>query len=520
MNEHSKFEDIQDQEESKIGHTTPILRSDVDKHNKTSGNDFSATDKIKVFLRIRPCSGTETSMNYKIDANTITIRPPNNRNYFCVDKSFTFRHILDTQATQEDVFETVAHPLLSDFLRGNDVLIFCYGCTNAGKTYTVNGTPENPGLLERSLSSIVPENIHKKNVKLFVSFLEIYNEKIIDLLSDPKSKTQLVISTGNDRDTEIRNLNELEVSSMNDIRNVVSQGNAARHRGVTDFNCESSRSHTIFRLRLQQKSQCSYLSIVDLAGCERMSVSNITHESLKESSNINKSMLALGKCIRCLRQNPTGSVPYRDSRLTHLFKTFFEPTLRPSKAAMIINISPSVSQIEDTVFALQFAAEASECKIRQVSRPDGGFVDDETQEEIETRIRSHVQEEFESLMNDKQNQFKIKMESLEESKPQIQTFKNPMKADDKKVKETQELEEKFSHFQQLQSTLAIRQKSADDELRISKQKLENLQQMIYLYQHENAQIASSISNLQKRKEELLNTIANERLIYATTGLQF
>lgn len=339
--------------------------------NKNESDD----DKIKVYLRVRPLINDENPMDLTLDDNTITIRPPKSKNssYFCVDKSFKFRGILNSHANQQQVFELVAADLLENFLTGSDVHIFCYGSTNAGKTYTVNGTEDDPGLLYRVLNQIVPpilEN-NSETAKLYASFNEIYNERIYDLLSDKKDSLSIGFNVMGD--TEIKGCIEIPIETVEDIKTVVQKGIECRHKGTTEFNLDSSRSHSIFRLKLATETGYSWLSIVDLAGSERLSVMNSGIGSFKEACNINKGMLVLGKCIRCLKEQGKSSqkipIPYRESKLTHIFKNLFEPTRRQAKAAIIINVSPNITQIEDTIFSLQFAAEASECSIRQVSRP-------------------------------------------------------------------------------------------------------------------------------------------------------
>ncbi|KAH0793928.1 Kinesin motor domain containing protein [Histomonas meleagridis] len=362
----------------------------------------------------------------------ITIRPPStpNSSYFCVDKSFSFREIMDGQTSQQECFEIVALPLLTDFLRGCDVLIFCYGNTNAGKTYTVSGTTENPGILRRSMDFIVPRIISSKSkhkANLYASFVEVYNERINDLLNPNNQNLKLGINYQSD--VEIKGVTELPVNTMDDITTFIQKGENVRHFGFTELNNKSSRSHSIFRLKLVYKKRISWLSIVDLAGSERLSVINSTVTSFKEACNINKSMLSLGKCIRSLKEqslskNKKNQIPYRESKLTHLFKTFFEPINRPSKAVMIINVSPALIQIEDTIFSLTFAAEASQCVIRQVSRPDGDILDSddcddilcneeiETKQQIETRIKAELKKEMDAFILKKEEEFQKQMERM------------------------------------------------------------------------------------------------------------
>lgn len=385
-------------------------------------------DRIKVFLRIRPLIKNEVSVDFKIEDQKITIFTPTKQNtsYFCVDKSFTFRKIMEPSTTQQEVFEIVAQPLLDTFINGQDVLMFCYGITNAGKTYTVSGTPDNPGILKRSMDFIFPKIMtprYKYKPKLEVSFVEIYNERIHDLLDSNNQNLKLCINTKGD--VEVKGCSEVPVNSTDDITYIVKKGEEKRHSGTTELNSRSSRSHSVFRLKLTWKERVSWLSIVDLAGSERLSVIKSTNTSFKEACNINKSMLTLGKCIRMIRKQGSSDkkkqqIPFRESKLTYLFKNFFEPVNRPSKAVMIINFSPSMSQIEDNLFALQFAAEASQCVIRQVSRPNGELVKNpyenineiETKEDIEAKIKEKLKREMDEFILQKEEQYNKQIKKM------------------------------------------------------------------------------------------------------------
>ena len=451
-------------------------------------------DRIKVYLRMRPILQNETPIEYEVSENTISITPPNNNanSKFCMNKSFSFREIFDSNSNQTEVFNTVALPLLPDFLNGHDVLIFCYGSTNAGKTFTISGNKGNPGLLERSLDYIVTQlqnNLNNHSQQLFASFFEIYNERIYDLLDINRNFSVSSLKLGINRfgETEVKGITELPVSSLKDANDVVSKAECGRHKGTTELNTDSSRSHTIFQLRIKVQNRKSsnaqtyaVFSVVDLAGSERLSSMNSAIGSFKEACSINKSMLVLGKCIRKLKQqtiiqhrnsvsntssisnegsdivtkntscnspfisasnscnlnnslfsnsnsniNPTIScqVPYRESKLTHLFKNFFEPICRPSKAAMVINISPANIQYDDTIFALQFAAEASQCAIREVEKPiqiqltnDEEFDELDTRiESIEARIEAKIREEMESFLDKKENEYKERLERFNQT---------------------------------------------------------------------------------------------------------
>jgi hypothetical protein len=366
---------------------------------------------------MRPLFPGERSIDFAIHENEITVHPScGSCSSFCIDKLFSFRTILNHTSTQSQVFETVAAPLLEEFLHGSDALIFCYGSTNAGKTYTVSGSDQNPGILKRSLETVVQGK--NSNQSLHVSFIEIYNEIIYDLLDPAKQKESKRLGVNEEGEIEVKNLVEIEITSLEDATAAFRRGEVGRHRGFTEFNAESSRSHTICQLKLSDRRKHCYLSIVDLAGCERLSIMNSTAGSFREACNINKSMLVLGKCIRQMKErSATGKrnpASYRESKLTYLFKSFFEPTRRPSHAAIVINVSPSHLQLEDTIFALQFAAEASQCVIRQttVLQEEEEEEEEEEMEDFETQIRKKVRQEMEEVLVHQQQHMEENIEKL------------------------------------------------------------------------------------------------------------
>ena len=467
--------------------------------------EISDEEKIKVYLRVRPLINDENPIDFEINQETITIRPHSAKNssYFCVDKSFTFRKILNSHSKQTQVYEVVTEPLIEEFLKGNDVLIFCYGSTNAGKTFTVTGTENEPGILYQALQKVIPTIIDDNNssAALYASYNEIYNERIYDLLSDKKE--QLSIGINIVGDTEIKGCTEIPITSVDDAIQVIKKGLEARHRGSTELNIDSSRSHSIFRLKYAKRGGYCWLSIVDLAGSERLSIMNSAHGSFKEACNINKSMLVLGKCIRCLKEQGSTKrripIPYRESKLTHIFKNLFEPVKRQARAAIIINISPSSLQLEDTIFSLQFAAEASQCSIRQVLRPQDINQEEQQKELIfspkpifdensvqmrERRLKVEITKEIEEAILQRKMQYEHEIQKMLETK---QNFVNQQKH----INNNKEISSKSS-----------------DELNKYKEELNKLQiiqtqllSSIEEYNSENTQ-------MEQKKEQIMN----ERII--------
>ncbi|KAH0787924.1 Kinesin motor domain containing protein [Histomonas meleagridis] len=203
--------------------------------------------------------------------------------------------------------------------------------------------------------------------KMKVSCIEIFNEKLYDLFdltykSQKQAKTQktsLNLSRDNNGKTIVENAQEYEINEESEIDHILEIVNAERHMAETLSNKRSSRSHVIFRITLERSfGNPICISIVDLAGCERTKA--LENSRIKESVNINKSMMVLGRCIRSLASHKQ-AVPYRESLITRLFKDFFESPGKCAIAAVLVNVTPSIEQFEDTSFSLSFAVDASNC---------------------------------------------------------------------------------------------------------------------------------------------------------------
>lgn len=325
---------------------------------------------LKIFLRVRPLNEKESDSCIDVDENKIILCPPNARSQ---TKVYDFQKVFDQTATQETVFNESFLELLPALKEGRDMLCFAYGVTGAGKTFTIEGTQEDPGILIRALRSILGamSTTLKMYTKLTVSCFEIFNEKLYDLLALPTTptkqkktvkqepKNQLTLGRLPDGRTSVEGASEWTISNESQITDLLLRANSERHKAETAFNHNSSRSHVVFRILLHKdNAQPVIVSIVDLAGCERTKL--IGDERLRESCNINKSMLVLGKCIRSLATKQA-QVPYRESLITRLFKDFFECPGKCAVAAVIVNVTPAVEQFEDTSFSLAFAVDASEC---------------------------------------------------------------------------------------------------------------------------------------------------------------
>lgn len=368
------------------------------RNNQPPSPDAPDTD-VHVFLRVRPLLPGEEKADFDIDGDAIIARPITKgdtgaKHY--AERRFTFSKVFEEEAPQSTIFNDVAMPLLKKFTRGIDALLFAYGATSAGKTHTVKGSESDPGLLPRMVKLLLTQPAAKGTEKgLLVSCAEVYNERVHDLLGDDPTKC-LRIGRDPMGYTTIKGLKEVELNSIENLNKAMKQIDQVRRSSSTAYNAHSSRSHCIFILKLIvipldrhtgqrttdfSQIKCSRLCIVDLAGCERVSTTDPTDpKTVSEAGNINKSMLVLGRCIRQIRKVNSGvttQIPFRESKLTELFRDFFEPGKRSTTCSIIINISPGIGQFDDTLFALQFAAHAVECHVRDKELVDDDFVDEE-----------------------------------------------------------------------------------------------------------------------------------------------
>ncbi|XP_063307758.1 kinesin-like protein KIF13A [Pelobates fuscus] len=277
-------------------------------------------------------------------------------------------------AGQESVFKCLGEGILDNAFQGYNACIFAYGQTGSGKSFSMMGTADQPGLIPRLCCALFQRASEEENdsqtFKVEVSFMEIYNEKVRDLL-DPKGNRQsLKVREHKVLGPYVDGLSQLAVTNFEDIESLMSEGNKSRTVAATNMNEESSRSHAVFNIIVTQTlfdhqsgnsgERVSKVSLVDLAGSERVSKTGAAGERLKEGSNINKSLTTLGLVISSLADQAAGKgknkfVPYRDSVLTWLLKDNLGGN---SKTAMIATISPAADNYEETLSTLRYADRA------------------------------------------------------------------------------------------------------------------------------------------------------------------
>eukprot|EP00730_Choanoeca_flexa_P001208 TRINITY_DN10530_c0_g1_i1.p1 TRINITY_DN10530_c0_g1~~TRINITY_DN10530_c0_g1_i1.p1 ORF type:complete len:1028 (+),score=289.58 TRINITY_DN10530_c0_g1_i1:52-3135(+) len=356
-------------------------------------------DAIKVAVRVRPFNqrekhGNQVAVVQMPDDKTMTISMEDNETRafafdYCywshdgyeVDGNGCLKPLPDSKyASQERLFDDLGAPMVQSSLDGFNGCIFCYGQTSAGKSYTMLGDQGNPGLIpricEQLLAAITASSDTPVEHQLTLSMLEIYNERVYDLLSSSSQLPECRVRQHPKQGFFVEGVAKVPVSAYADIEARMQHGIRLRSTAATNMNKTSSRSHMILTLSLKQifanaagesTTKTSDLHLVDLAGSERVATANTEHVRLKEGTAINQSLSTLGNVISALADKASGqasvSVPYRNSVLTKLLSNALGGN---SKTVMIANISPSSLNYDESLSTLRFADRAKQIRCRAV----------------------------------------------------------------------------------------------------------------------------------------------------------
>ncbi|KAM4726613.1 kinesin family member 4 [Anableps anableps] len=345
-------------------------------------NEDAKVIPVRVALRCRPLVPKEINEGCQ---SCLTFIPGEPQVIVGTEKAFTYDYVFDPTAEQEEVFSTAISPLLRGLFKGYHATVLAYGQTGSGKTFSMGGTytsaQENDpsvGVIPRVIRRIFEEREKKADSEfcLAVSYLEIYNEDILDLLCSSKDKPAISIREDPKEGIKIVGLTERQVFSAPEMVGCLELGNSARTVGSTAMNAASSRSHAIFTITLEQRrgsdkvdSIVSKLHLVDLAGSERQKKTKAEGDRLKEGISINRGLLCLGNVISALGDESKKNtfVPYRDSKLTRLLQDSLGGN---SHTLMIACVSPADSNMEETINTLRYADRARKIKNKPVVNVD------------------------------------------------------------------------------------------------------------------------------------------------------
>lgn len=284
------------------------------------------------------------------------------------DQTFGFDRVFDDNTTQAEVYEATARGLLDSVMDGYNATVFAYGATGCGKTHTITGTAQQPGIIFLTMQELfekIAERSDEKQTEVSLSYLEIYNETIRDLLVPGGSKQGLMLREDANQAVSVAGLSSHHPKDVQEVMDMIVKGNEYRTVSPTEANATSSRSHAVLQINVAQKDRnadvnephtMATLSIIDLAGSERASATKNRGDRLLEGANINKSLLALGSCINALCDpRKKNHVPYRNSKLTRLLKFSLGGNC---KTVMIVCVSPSSVHFDETQNTLRYANRA------------------------------------------------------------------------------------------------------------------------------------------------------------------
>uniref|UniRef100_A0A3Q3E3M4 Kinesin-like protein n=1 Tax=Labrus bergylta TaxID=56723 RepID=A0A3Q3E3M4_9LABR len=293
-------------------------------------------------------------------------------------KTYTFDMVFGPAAKQIEVYRSVVFPILDEVIMGYNCTVFAYGQTGTGKTFTMEGerTPNEQFTWEEDpLAGVIPRTLHQIFEKLTengtefsvkVSLLEIYNEELFDLLSpseDVTERLQLFDDPRNKRGVVVKGLEEVTVHNKDEVYQILERGAAKRRTASTLMNAYSSRSHSVFSVTIHMKEitldgeelvKIGKLNLVDLAGSENIGRSGAVDKRAREAGNINQSLLTLGRVITALVEKRP-HVPYRESKLTRILQDSLGGR---TKTSIIATVSPSSSNLEETLSTLEYASRA------------------------------------------------------------------------------------------------------------------------------------------------------------------
>ncbi|XP_005401812.1 PREDICTED: kinesin-like protein KIF18A [Chinchilla lanigera] len=286
------------------------------------------------------------------------------------DLKFVFDTVFDETSTQLEVFEHTTKPILRSFLNGYNCTVLAYGATGAGKTHTMLGSAAEPGVMYLTMLDLykcMDEIKEEKICSTAVSYLEVYNEQIRDLLVN---SGPLAVREDTQKGVVVQGLSLHQPRSSQEILQLLDNGNKNRTQHPTDANATSSRSHAVFQIYLRQQDKTASInqniriakmSLIDLAGSERASSTSATGTRFVEGTNINRSLLALGNVINALADTKKKNqhVPYRNSKLTRLLKDSLGGNCQ---TIMIAAVSPSSLFYDDTYNTLKYANRAKDIK--------------------------------------------------------------------------------------------------------------------------------------------------------------
>ncbi|XP_044981983.1 kinesin-like protein KIN-5B isoform X1 [Hordeum vulgare subsp. vulgare] len=369
---------------AEAGSHSSVRRSGVGACSNNGGNVGDREANVQVVLRCRPLSVEEQKANVQsaVSCNDtkreVTVM---NSLFKQADRTFTFDKVFGPKSQQRAIYDNAVAPIVDDVLEGYNCTVFAFGQTGTGKTYTMEGEmmqqvgdlPATAGVMPRAVRHIFEIlEARKADYSMKVTFLELYNEEITDLLvsedqsrfpEDRHKRPAISLMEDGKGGAVIRGLEKIVVYSPGEIYSLLEHGSTRRRTADTALNMQSSRSHSVFSIYIdvkvtttgnQELMKCGRLNLVDLAGSESIARSGAKEVRAREAGELNKSLLTLGRVITALVEHSV-HVPYRDSKLTRLLR---ESLGGKAKTCIIATVTPSVQCLEETLVTLDYAYRA------------------------------------------------------------------------------------------------------------------------------------------------------------------
>ncbi|XP_019865591.2 kinesin-like protein KIF3A [Aethina tumida] len=461
-------------------------------------------ENVRVFIRVRPLNKKELTEG---NQNIVLLDPKENlivlKKNEDSTKPFKFDYIFNENAAQLDLYRLIAYPIVEKALQGYNGTIFAYGQTGTGKTYTMGGNhlkPELKGIIPNTFSHVFSQISRASGEKSFVvtvTYLEIYNEEVRDLLSNDPNK-KLAIRERPDVGVYVKDLMGFTVDSIESITELLNRGNKNRMTRSTLMNDVSSRSHAIFTIsiesknRLDNKTTIGKLNLVDLAGSERASRTQATGERLREASNINLSLSVLGNVISALVDGKSSHIPYRNSKLTRLLQDSLGGN---SKTAMIAMLSPADVDYEESICTLRYAARVKHIQNHaRINVEQKGLIEGFEQEiaELQQKVL---------LLSLQEQQREVKQKKKEKEKTTSEAKQQEIKKCEEELQKTEkEKNDLISKISMIQKKILV----GGENL------FEKAQQQEFLLESSGAEL-ENLDKHHKELEEALNKKAAEKI---------
>uniref|UniRef100_A0A1J3GPA0 Kinesin-like protein KIFC3 n=1 Tax=Noccaea caerulescens TaxID=107243 RepID=A0A1J3GPA0_NOCCA len=414
----SVFIDVQS-----IGDKLSALTVQVNDQNKRRRqilNEYlDLKGNIRVFCRVKPLDSKKLRAPVASDTRNVIIKLTEIKR-----KTYNFDRVFQPDSSQDDVFLEI-EPVIKSVIDGYNACIFAYGQTGTGKTFTMEGLPESPGIVPRAIKGLfkqVEESNHKFVIKF--SMLEIYMGNLRDLLLSQANKPidpippSLLIHTDAKGEIDVENLVTIKVNDFNEVFKLYKVGCRNRATAFTNSNSASSRSHCMIRVSVtcpgapERRRETNKIWLVDLGGSERVLKTRATGRRFDEGKAINLSLSALGDVINSL-QRKNAHIPYRNSKLTQVLK---DSLGLDSKTLMLVHVSPKEDDLCETICSLNFATRAKNIHLGQEESPE--------EQEKKEAVMANLQNMMEKIEQERElalREMKILNETLEKlsGKPHV-----------------------------------------------------------------------------------------------------